>query len=147
MKTKTRTLKTLVTIVTALLLIIGTTLPIFATDVMPIYEHCNYCTFEFWITNGTATVGVNYDGDTRTFTNIIVTAKIQKKVLGLFWKTVDINWADDEWTAVSSQPHGYLSETFSISETGTYRAVFEVQFYGTTNDVDVLNETVQYKYS
>ncbi len=148
MKAKARTLKTLITIFTAILLIISTTLPIFATEgVMPVLENCNTCLFIFCIVDGVATVGIEYEGDTRTFTQVMVSAKIQKRVLGVFWKTVDIGYVDNEWIEFSSQPRNYVAENFPISETGTYRAVFDVQFYGTTGVTDYLDEKVQFTYS
>ncbi len=110
--------------------------------ISPCFSQCAECSFGFYIeSDGTAHVNVSYTGKP-TFTNAVSTVKIQKKFLGVFWTTVDIGYNDNEWVVTSTDRFGTFGNTFHLSDSGTYRAVFELAMYG-TGDYDVIEDEVQ----
>ena len=87
-----------------------------------------------------------YTGKADTFTQIKVTVKIQKRFLLVFWSTVDIGEPNNEWIATSTDLDGYLMGEFDVNSTGTYRAVFTIEVYGTGGVIDVMEETIECTY-
>ena len=117
-------------------------------SVMPRFMHCSKCVMTFTVSApGTAYVGVTYNAYSDTFLEAKVTVKIQKRVLGVFWKTVDIGYANDEWVDYSEAVNGYFYNSFAISGTGTYRANFTVEITGKDGSCDVIEDTIERKYS
>lgn len=147
--------KLLCSCLAAILLCLSTVVPIVASDnstvsstVSPRYSHCASATITFTVADpGTAHVGVTYYGYTDTFVQAKVTVQIQKRFLGLFWKTVDIGYTNDKWIAYSSDVNGYFYNTFTVDGTGTYRANFTLEITGSDGTVDVIDETIEKKYS
>lgn len=116
--------------------------------VTPRFTNCNQCNFMFRVLDpGEAHVGVTYNAKSDVFTQAKVTVKIQKKFLGLFWTTVDIGTTNDEWVAYSTAINGQFYNYFNVDGTGTYRAVFCVEIYGTSGAVDIIENTIEYKYT
>ena len=109
--------------------------------------NCNLCTCTFSAAyGGMAQVGVTYNAKSDVFTYAKLTVKIQKRFLGLFWSTVDIGEPDNEWVAYCYDVHGDFYNSFPLESTGTYRAVFTVEFYGTSGEVDVIEDTIESAY-
>ena len=116
--------------------------------VSPRYANCNQCYFSFEVLDpGEAHVLVTYTAKADVFTRSDLTVKIQKKFLGLFWRTVDIGTTNDEWIAYSNDVYGEFYNYFNVDGTGTYRAVFCVEIYGTSGAVDTIENTIEYKYT
>ena len=116
--------------------------------VTPRFTNCDQCNFIFRVLDpGEAHVGVTYYAKSNVFTQAKLTVKIQKKFLGLFWRTVDIGTTNDEWIAYSNDVYGEFYNCFNVDGTGTYRAVFCVEIYGTSGAVDTIENTIEYKYT
>ena len=116
--------------------------------IYPRLTNCNQCTFTFQVIDpGEAHVLTTYSAKTDVFTQAKLTAKIQKKFLGLFWTTVDIGTANNEWIAYSNAINGRFYNYFNVDGTGTYRAVFYLEIYGTSGAVDTIEDTIEFKYN
>ena len=116
--------------------------------ITPRFTNCNQCNFVFQVLDpGEAHVAVTYNAKADVFTQAKLTVKIQKKILGLFWTTVDIGTTNDEWVAYSTAINGQFYNYFSVNGTGTYRAVFCVEMYGISGVVDTIENTIEYKYT
>ena len=127
-------------------LVIVNVLSVFASEIIPLYDNCNWCKTSFEVSNGEASVGVDYKGIEGSFSQAKVTVKIQKKFLGVFWNTVDIGEPNNEWVVYSTNVRDYLEKTFPITESGTYRAMFTVEFSGIDGSVDKIEDKLEYKY-
>lgn len=117
-----------------------------ASEIMPLYDNTNVCKTTFLISDNIAYVAVKYEGNPDSFAQAKVTVKIQKKTLGLFWSTVDIGEPNKEWVAYSNNVSDCLYNTFAITDTGTYRAVFTVEIFGSDGTVDKIEDKIEYKY-
>ena len=119
-----------------------------AEGISPRYTNCTYADSNFTVLDpGEAHISVTYNAKSDVFTYAKLTVKIQKKFLGLFWRTVDIGTTNDEWIAYSNDVYGEFYNYFNVDGTGTYRAVFCVEIYGTSGAVDTIENTIEYKYT
>lgn len=116
----------------------------FATDggMSARLTNCITTSMSFGVANGYASFFVSYTGREATFTQAKLTVQIQKKFLGLFWRD-----AADEWVGYNSQLISEMYDDIPIDGTGTYRAVFKLEVFGSTGVTDVIEDTIQYKYS
>ena len=116
--------------------------------VAPNFLNCSKCVVTFTVADpNTAYVGVTYNAYPDTFAQAKVTVQIQKRFLGLFWKTVDIGYSNNEWVDYSNAVNGYFYNSFVIDGTGTYRANFVVEIKGIDGSVDVIEDSIERKYS
>ncbi len=139
MKKITKTLVALITVA----IICASILPLFASaeeGISPRYTNCNNCSCGFSIVNGEAYAIVSYNAKSSVFSYASITVKIQKRFLGVFWSTVD------EWTAIMTDVNGYIERGTPIEDTGTYRAVFTVEIYGTDGSVDTIEDKLTDTY-
>ncbi len=124
---------------------------VFAAEPPIVSPYLNYglsATTNFTISSsGKATVQVEYSGIKGTTTKVTSTIYLQKKILGLFWSTVDIGTANDQWVDSSTSYEGIFRHTFQLESTGTYRAVFKVVFSGSGGPDDVIEDKIEKKYS
>lgn len=112
-----------------------------ATGISPRLTNCVTASFSFGVTQaGDATFYVSYEGYD-TFTYAKLTVEVQKKFLGLFWTDVD------EWTGYCYDKSGMFYDSVPADGTGTYRALFTLEVYGTTGVVDVIEDEIDCKYS
>ena len=119
-----------------------------AEAVSPRYSNCNQSKFYFNVLDpGEAHISVTYNAKADVFTYAKLTVKIQKKFLALFWKTVDIGTTDNEWISYSYDVNGQFYNYFTVNGTGTYRAVFCLEIYGTSGVVDTIEDTIEFKYN
>lgn len=117
------------------------------TSISPRYSNVNSCALAFIITDsGLAQVKVSYDGKIAYITQVRSEIYLQKKVLGIFWKKVDIGVTDNVWVDTSTENAYAFSHVFQLQDTGTYRAVFEVTFSGTGGADDVVEDKIEYIY-
>lgn len=115
-------------------------------EIMPFYVNTDDCVANFFIEDGCAYVSVNYNGVPSAFTKAEISVKIQKRFLLVFWNDVDIGYTNNEWTASSTALNGVFSKSFSVNNTGYYRALITVKIYGTSGEVDTIEFTKEYKY-
>ena len=117
-------------------------------QISPYYTNCDRCVLSFAVIDpGEAHVDITYNAKSGLFSEARITVKIQKRFLGIFWKTVDIGLPNNEWTATSTDVNGDFYNWFNVDGTGTYRANFTVEIIGTDGSVDLIEETRECKYS
>lgn len=136
----------------AISLLFGGTLSILAsaedeiTSVSPRLSNCEAATFNFSVSNNTLCTCVTYYGNSETFTHAKLTLSFQKKYMLFFWKTVEIGYIDEEWMGYCYDLDGYFYQEFPATGSGTYRANFYFEIYGTSGVTDVLEKTVEREY-
>lgn len=116
--------------------------------VSPRLSHCNHCGMAFQIYDPDPGVGsftVSYTSNS-TFDRAKLSVKFQKRFLGVFWKTVDIDEPNDEWVCYSYNPTGFFSDEIAMDGAGTYRALFTFEVRGTDGTTDVIEDTMERVY-
>lgn len=98
-------------------------------------------------TSGKGSVKVWYSAESSEFKQVKLVVKLQKQVLGLFWKTVDIGEVDNQWTVYSSNANDLLYYYVNIEETGTYRAIISLEIMNTSDNVDKIEKTIECEYN
>ena len=128
----------------AIIVLSASIIPVFADDtgISPRLTNCNDASMAFVVDDGMANFYVSYSGRSATFTQAKLTVQIQKKFLGLFWRD-----AADEWVGYNSTLVGDFYDYIPVNGTGTYRAVFKLEVYGSTGVTDVIEDTISCKYS
>ncbi len=141
--------KSLIALLFAALFAFGCVLPAAASNegIMPAYSHCVMCSKSFYVSReGYATAVVDYVANDDTFTQAKITVRFQKRYVHLFWFNVDIGQPDNTWTVYSSNDRDIIEGAFPVSGAGTYRAIFYIEFYGTTGEIDVIEDTLHYDF-
>lgn len=115
-------------------------------ELAPYYVNTDKCYADFMISNGTASVLVEYIGNSSVLTRVEVSVKIQKRFLLVIWNDVDIGYSNNEWTATSYDLNGSFYKEFPISKSGYYRALITVKVYGRSGEVDTIEFTKEYDY-
>lgn len=82
--------------------------------------------------SGEAEVRIAYATVNEGFIQVKASLKIQKRFLGLFWKTVS------EWEETSCAQRDTFYRTVPLDDKGTYRLVGEVVFSGTAGDAELI---------
>ena len=95
---------------------------------------------------GVADFFVSYNGNPNTFMIAKLTVTFEKKVLGLFWRTVDIGTENNEWIGYNTDLRGEFYDYVTLDGTGTYRANFRLQIYGADSS-DIIEETIACIYN
>ena len=117
------------------------------SGITPRYSNVNACSLSFIISdNGLAQVKVSYEGRVGYMTQVRSEIYLQKRVLGIFWKKVDIGVTDNVWVDTSTEDMYCFTHAAQLQDTGTYRAVFNVTFSGTGGADDEVNEKIEYVY-
>ena len=88
---------------------------------------------------------VSYIGNPDTFMVAKLTVTFEKRYLGVFWRTVDIGWENNEWVGRNADLRGEFYDYVTLDGTGTYRANFTLTIYG-PDTADVIEETMQCTY-
>ena len=133
----------LLTIVMAISMIIAGAIPASAAEnaIQPRLSNASTANVGFVVDDsGVGHFSVLYNGKEATFTEAKVSVTIQKRFLLLFWDEVD------RWTGISNELHGNFYTTFILISKGTYRAVFTLEFYGTSGVVDVIQDYIEYDF-
>ena len=116
-------------------------------EIQPYYENIVRASTNFSITSsGLACVSATYYGYPDIMTEIKCEIYLQKRFLGLFWTTVDIGVPDNVWVDYSTSTNGNFYHEFQLSDTGTYKAVFKLTFFGNTYVQDVVEDEIEDKY-
>lgn len=119
----------------------------YGDEILPCSETINRSDYSFTISDmGMASIRVIYEADSSNFSQAKVTVKIQKRVLGLFWTTVDIGETDNLWVDYSSDSSGIFSFSTGLGDKGTYRAVITLEVTTTSGTTDVIEDKVQATY-
>ena len=114
--------------------------------VAPRWMHTQDCVATFNISNtGTATVSVNFTGYS-TFFQAKLSVEFQKKTLGLFWRTVDIGYPNNQWVTYSYSNTTMFTQSFAFENSGTYRANIVLEITGTDGSVDVIETSIEDSY-
>ena len=115
--------------------------------IMPCWSNGTECTMVFEISNtGLAVAQVTFTGIPGVTTQVRSEMYIQKRVLGIFWKKVDIGVEDNIWVDVTTEDMYFFTHSVQLEDTGTYRAVFELTFSGTGGTDDVVSDKIEYTY-
>lgn len=128
----------------AALVLFTSLVPVFATDeeISTYLTNCSDASISFGVAEGEASFYVSYTGRASSFTQAKLTVQVQKKFLGLFWRD-----AADEWVGYNSELVSEFYDDIPVDGTGTYRAVFKLEVFGSTGVTDVIEDTIQCKYS
>jgi len=105
------------------------------------------CQYTFTIdSNGLSRVMISYTGISGEFVQFNAEVKIQKRFLGVFWSNVSIGEPNDVWSVSSTNINSTLTKSFQLSDTGTYRAVFDIEIVG-INGNDQIDDKIQATYN
>ena len=94
---------------------------------------------------GVADFFVSYNGNPDTFMVAQLTVTFEKKVLGVFWRTVEIGTENNEWVGYNADLRGEFYDYVTLDGTGTYRANFRLEIMGADSS-DIIEESMSYKY-
>ena len=94
---------------------------------------------------GVADFFVSYNGNPNTFMVAKLTVTFEKRVLGVFWRTVEIGTENNEWIGYNADLQGDFYDNVTLDGTGTYRANFRLQIYGADSS-DVIEKTMSKQY-
>ena len=131
----------LLSIVMAISMLIASAFPASAEGISPRLTNADTATVAFSILdNGLACFSADYTGINGEFTEARITLKIEKQFLWFFWTEVD------SWSATCTDRLGFFAHNVQLSESGTYRANYRLEFYGTSGDVDVIENTQEDSY-
>lgn len=136
----------------AVTLLFGGTMSVLASaeeeisSISPRLSNCAAATMQFSVIDNTLCICVTYNGKSDTFTHAKLTVSFQKKHLLFFWKTVEIGYIDEEWMGYCYDLDGYFYQEFPATGSGTYRANFILEIYGTSGVTDVLEKTIEDSY-
>lgn len=138
-------MKKVFSIIFAILILTTTALPAFAannsSEVQPYYNNTITTSAAFRISStGYATASYSYSAYDNYFTSATVVTKIQKRTLGLFWKTVDINQPNNTWVDTWTSVDKNYSHSYQLTDSGTYRAVVEFTINGTNGPADEITK-------
>jgi len=134
-----KSLAFILTIVMAISMITAGAIPASAAEntIQPRLSNADTANVSFVVDEyGIGYFAVTYNGNEETFTEAKVSVTIQKRFLLVFWDDVD------RWTGISNEVYGDFYTTFILGDTGTYRAVFTLEFYGTSGVVDVIEDNI-----
>ncbi len=115
--------------------------------IMPCYSNVITCIPKFEInSSGDGIADVRYNAISSVFREARISVKIEKQFLWFFWTEVDIGYSNNEWTASSTDVNGRFYNSFDLDGSGTYRAVFTIEFIGTNGSVDTIEDTIEKTY-
>lgn len=119
-------------------------IPAYATGegITPRFTNCETANFYFSLSDNEAFFSASYVAREDTFLNAELRVTVEKKVLGLFWRDVG-----GQWVGYSTQARGTIRGSMPADGTGTYRANFKLIVYGNQGIADVIEDTIEVRYS
>ncbi len=118
-----------------------TQLSVLASDIMPLNNNTNLTKTKFVISDtGDAIVTVKYEGYPNITTGAIISIKIEKRNLLLFWTDVV-----EETITVNNYYYANALH-YQLEDTGTYRCTVEYVISGTGGADDVITYEEEQKY-
>ena len=145
-----KNMKTIVTVMLNILLLWCGCFSAYANNaddgVAPCLDNAYDATISFVVIDpGVADFFVSYNGNPDTFMVAKLTVTFEKRFLGVFWRTVDIGWENNEWVGRNADLQGDFYDNVTLDGTGTYRANFTLTIYG-PDTADVIEKTLSYQY-
>ncbi len=142
--------KKIITVILSILMLWCGCATVYASDadagVAPCLDYAYDASMTFGvIAPGVADFFVSYNGNPNTFMVAQLTVTFEKKVLGLFWRTVDIGTENNEWIGYNADLQGEFFDYVTLDGEGTYRANFKLEIMGADSS-DVIEESLQYRY-
>lgn len=114
---------------------------------VPCAESAAFTQFDFEIlSSGAASVCIRYAETLESFSEAILTVEIQKRFLGVFWKSVDIEEGNSQWIISSDRPNDIFEKSFWLSEKGMYRAVIQLEIKNVDGSSEVIEKILKYEY-
>lgn len=108
--------------------------------IMPLYNNVSDAKGSLTISSSGLLTVTNYYYGTKNITEkCVITVKIEKKTLGIFWKDIDVGSANGYWVETIYNYH--YSGTRQLQLTtgkGTYRATITFEISGTGGATDVI---------
>ncbi len=95
--------------------------------------------------SGKLTINYTYAGYQGITTKAVITTTLQKRFLGLFWKTVEIG-GKDEWSFTVNDYRYSGSKNYQLPSEGKYRANITFKFYGSGGAADVIDSQMEFTY-
>jgi hypothetical protein len=126
------------------IMLLAYAIPAYADDavIAPRLTNMDSSAMSFTVTNDNmANIYVSYKGRSSTFLRAEIYVKIEKQFLLFFWNDIA------EWSSTSTEVYDYFSNSFQADGKGTYRAKIKLTVYGTNGVNDVIEETIESKYS
>lgn len=119
-------------------------LPVYADEQpTPRFTNIRDCDISFSVNASGASFSSSYVAREDTFLQARLTVKLEKKVLGLFWTDVGDTWVSDYcYNAV-----GHIYGTIPADGKGIYRATLRLTVYGNQGIADVVEDTMEVRYS
>ena len=130
-----------------LTLVMGLIVPLRKAEAATTYNNTTNATLNCSVnTSGLLQVSMSVTGIKGKTSGIAVELYVEKRILGIFWKKVDIGCPNNIWT--DSTTNYYYSHVFShsLTSTGTYRVTvtYTVSGSGGADDVIPMTDTVTY---
>ncbi len=96
--------------------------------------------------NGKLRTNLSLNGYKNITTQIQADVYIEKRVLGIFWKRVNISYPNNVWHDSTTSYHYANYFDIQLASTGTYRATvtYTVSGTGGSDDIITLTDTVTY---
>lgn len=140
-KTLSQRLLAIVLILTMLLPI--AVLPASAEEITPYYNNVVSANSVVSISaSGKMSITNTYQGMNGITTKGVITTKVEKRTLGLFWKDID----GGAWTDTINNYYYSGIHTLQLSDTGTYRVTVKFTIYGTNGAADSIEKKIEKKY-
>ena len=136
--------KRILTLTMLALMLFALAVPAFAEEnaVMPRYNNLTFTNEKFVISDdGLAMINYICEGYQGVTTRIVVTVKLQKQ---FWWWWNDVNGAS--WTYETTNYCCDKTDTYQLSNTGTYKAIITYNVYGTGGEADVITRELEYEY-
>ena len=130
-----------------LTLVMGVIVPLRKAEAATTYNNTTYATLDCSVNvNGVLNAVMAVTGIKGTTSSISVELYVEKRVLGIFWKKVDIGCPNNVWTDSVSASNYSHTFTKLLSSTGTYRTTvtYTVSGSGGADDVITMTDTVTY---
>lgn len=121
------------------------------------YMHLSTCKFSADGTPGEENqvrFQITYDGDPTNFSHARLTLRLQKRVLGIFWKNVSITATErineeaitvknGVWQSENQALHGTFSDVILVGEAGKYRILFTVETFGADGSAEKVERRME----
>ena len=140
-----RKLKTTMMLLLCVLMVLSSTLPVYAANARLSHGVIATCSYDIAATGYSEAV-ITYAGNSTSFTHITVETYIQKRSLGFIWTKVDNGEDGKTWIDTSTSDHGSFRHGLQLDSTGTYRAVFTITFSGIGAEDDVIEDKIERTY-
>ena len=130
----------ILTVIMTVSMLFGSAFPASAVEARLTNSNNSVVTFTIEESTGIGHFSVSYAGRDGIFTYAKVTVKVQKRSLWFLW--IDV----DTWSETSTELQGNFYTSFVLEGSGTYKASYTLEFYGTGSEVDVIENSITDSY-